>query len=120
MRVLLLPGKNTPFKRYKPYFPALELLANDDAPDVILCHSAGIEGALAHPSGAPIVAMDPSVLPENAPRVKATFVRRGREIPNGAQNVIVYEEQTHWPFMIRHVRNQIVAACLAAGCERFE
>lgn len=111
IRVLFFPGRNTPIKRYRSYFPTLELSVDEPHPTVILCHSAGIVPALAYSGSIPIIAMDPSVIPENKPQIKAMFVRQGREIPPNALNVILYSEQTHMPYMFRNLRNQIVDAC---------
>lgn len=113
LRVLLLPGRDTPAKRYRAYFSVLLLDACPD-PHVILCHSRGIDAALAHPSGAPIVAMDPSDFPVNEPRV-TVFARRGRVAPEGSLNIHWYDEQTHHPYKVKRIRDAITHQLIKHG-----
>jgi len=46
--VVFFPGKNTPLKRYRSYFPHLILdrPKEGENPDVVLCHSRGLDHAI--------------------------------------------------------------------------
>jgi len=114
MEILFFPEKNTPLKRYMSYFPSLRLVVKriediHECPAVVLCHSRGIDSALALTERFPtvkIVAMDPSICPANNPNVYV-FVQKAREFSN-ALNMTTYTEPTHYPYEVRKLRNAIV------------
>lgn len=108
MDVILYPGRDVPRKRYQAYFRKyINLCEVSEHPIAILCHSRGIEGALQDEhKDIPIIALDPSFFPDNN-RV-FIWARKGRIVDEHNLNIIWYEEQTHYPHEVKHIRDQIV------------
>jgi hypothetical protein len=107
--VWLFPGRNMTLKRYKPYFPSLELMIEDPTHEavVILCHSRGIDAALEAKSDLPIVALDPTTFSTDSRVVSWTHEGRQGEVPEGAQ-IVIYTPSTHHPYMVKAVRDKIL------------
>lgn len=105
MEMRFFPGKGTSFKRYSSYFPTLRL-SKDAESSIVLCHSKGIEDAL-QLENVHVVAMDPSMFPIRNEKV-FIWARKGRIIPLNVLNITLYEEQTHHPYQIKRLRDQIV------------
>lgn len=102
--VQIFPGRDTPVKRYKAYFPKINLITTEC--DIALCHSRGIEQALKS-NAKFIIAMDPSEFPINCEKC-FIWSRKGRDIPDQVLNLKEYSEQTHYPYQVRRIRNEIV------------
>jgi len=116
MKVKLYPGNGMHKKHYTSYFPKLQLEIADPSAsakqrDIILCHSKGIEKAmedLKNGTAHVVIAMDPSYFPADQERVYI-WCRKGRDdIPEKRMpHIIVYEEQTHKPYQVKRIRDQI-------------
>lgn len=114
--VLFYPGRNKPLKSYQAYFNDIILTTNVDesTSDVVLCHSRGIVDALKH-SNKHIIAMDPSSCDlDNVP--KNTFItvflqeHRKSEFKTGERKTFIYyQEDTHYPYMVKTLRNKIMS-----------
>lgn len=111
LKVGVFPGKDMPLKRYKSYFPTLILEeSKEDNLLVVLCHSKGIEKAMQYAQQNPhskIIAMDPSTFPIGQKNFYV-WARFGREIPEGVENLNIYQEQTHYPFQIKKIRDKMI------------
>jgi hypothetical protein len=124
MDLIIFPGKNTPLKRYRPYFPgyALREIKEGDNPDVVLCHSWGIIDALKycneHNIRPRIVSMDGSNLTGKGVSAKGFYIfsfrshSRTTEDDNGFYREQYYydlpEDVRHYPYMNREIRNRIL------------
>lgn len=53
MKIVFFPGKNSPVKTYRSYFPTLELVSPDEVenPEKVLCHSLGLKNAVEYYRG---------------------------------------------------------------------
>ena len=120
VEVLFFPGKNTPLKRYIPYFKKLVLKIPREEIETltILCHSKGLENAIQYCKKnnltSRIVSMDGvrSVVPDD---IKVVCFRPEHKRNIGDEKmyhkIIYYEtnqETSHYPYMNKQVRDQIV------------
>ena len=125
--IYMCPGHNAPLKKYISYFPMFDLKhLNDYDPlkdlnsfVVVLCHSMGILAAMDFLSAnidkkqVFVVAMDPQSYNEQPNTNSNTnsnvyvFARQGRSDVQ-SNNLILYDEQTHYPYQIKSVRDKIV------------
>jgi hypothetical protein len=108
MKVCVFPGRGMHLKHYVSYFTDIEWVNDADEADIVLCHSLGIvEAMLTHDKI--VIAMDPTYFPNNANNVHIwTNKRRLSEIPDTVVNVHLYEEDTHYPYQIAKIRNDIM------------
>lgn len=116
MFVLFFPGRNKPVKSYQCYFPNLTLVTDPEDKRInvntILCHSRGIEMALQF-KDRPIVAMDPSVFDTKLHDKCTIFLNQTRKDEFADKTAIIfYQQDTHYPYMNRQLRNKIVACLL--------
>ena len=112
-RVLFFPGRGKTLKSYQCYFSKLHFTRDRLDPElkascVILCHSRGIDAALAVDPPQPIVAMDPSVFDAQGRTDIIVFLnaRRKDECP-AFGTAILYRQDTHYPYMIATLRDTI-------------
>lgn len=116
MRVAFFPGKGTPLKRYKPYFPNIELyIPNNDEPDVILCHSLGYKHAVEfcrnNDISPKLVVMDGVILDENVEDLDIVFFCPVDREKQQVTEIITYEideQLKHYPYMNKNIRDKIV------------
>ncbi len=116
-KVLFFPGKNMALKRYKNYFRDVTLITDkSDDCNVIVCHSLGIDDAIKIPN-LPIIAIDPSSIPDESHsqnRPIYVWIRAGREYnklsdtSNHNITIIEYKEQTHYPYELAKIRDDII------------
>jgi len=120
MELIIFPGKNTPLKRYRSYFSKYNLreITDEDKPNVILCHSIGIEKALnhciKHNLNPRIVCMDgveiKIKIPANIEIIMFRPVNKYVESDSKC-NVVYYDiddKIRHHPYMSKKVRDQII------------
>jgi hypothetical protein len=121
IKVLFFPGKNTPLKRYKSYFPTFDLTQFYDVsnpPKIIMCHSAGIHDALlwvrTHSSKLCIVCMDPQkISPDDLPITVPLYLFRKQKTYDEEDTKfysahVHYSIDTHYPYQVKSIRNAIV------------
>ena len=122
--MIIFTGKNTPLKRYKPYFPNcnLRLIQDNDHPKVILCHSLGIVHAIQycnqHNIYPNIVCMDGTNLIDNNLSTLGFNICMFRKIERLGENdetlyteIIYYDLQkdiNHYPYMNKNIRDKII------------
>lgn len=111
--IAFFPGKDTPLKRYKSYFPGFSLKIPEDGeyPFVILCHSRGLQHAvdfcIRNNIKPTIISMDGVEI--EIPNIKiVNFCPVGKDTK---YDNIFYEstkEDAHYPFKIKFVRDKII------------
>lgn len=115
-RVYFFPGKNTPLKRYVSYFRS-SLILDEGCGSIVLCHSCGLSDALtALKDAGPrwIVSMDGVVVKDIPPGIKVICFRPEHKRGLGDEalyhKIIYYDggDNSHHPYMIKRVRDQIV------------
>ena len=105
--ILFYPGKLTHLKRYQSYFPRWTLVTIHQSPKVIICHSLGIESAILNHPGIPIIALDPSKLNLIHDAPIYAWVQDKRQDLITTYKTIYYSEPTHYPYMVKRIRDQI-------------
>lgn len=124
MELIIFPGKNTPIKRYRPYFPSFKLkeIREGDNPKVVLCHSRGIIDALTycteHKIRPRIVCIDGTNLTDKEVSAEGFYICSFRSRSRQEEDDCgFYREQyyydlpkdvKHYPYMNREIRNKIV------------
>ena len=120
MDLIIFPGKNTPIKRYRSYFPKYNLreIAPGDKPDVILCHSIGIVNALnyctIHKLSTRIVCMDAVEIKTQIPDNIHIYMFRpaNKHVESDTKHEVIYydidENIRHYPYLNKRVRDQII------------
>ena len=120
MDLIIFPGKNTPIKRYRSYFPKCNLreITDDDEPDVILCHSIGIINALnhciEHKLSTTIVCMDGVEIKTEIPNnIHISMFRPvNKHVASDTKCEVIYydidHKMRHHPYMVKKVRDKIL------------
>jgi hypothetical protein len=111
--IAFFPGKDTPLKRYKSYFPGFSLKIPEDGeyPTVILCHSRGLQHAVDFCIRNNI---NPTIISMDGVEVEVTDLKIVNFCPVGKDTIyddIFYEstkEDAHYPFKIKFVRDKII------------
>jgi hypothetical protein len=119
--LIFFPGKNTPIKRYKPYFYQFQLreAKQGDDPEVVLCHSLGIASAILfcteNKITPRIVCMDGTTLQTTCVGLKIYMFRpitkKGQDDEKWFEEIVYYdipEEIRHYPYQHKPTRDKIV------------
>lgn len=120
--LIIFPGKNTPIKRYRSYFPKFNLKKINiyDKPEhitVILAHSIGILDALnyciKYELNPTIVCMDGVDITIKIPNNIRIIMFRpiNKYITSDSNHKVIYydtDEYRHHPYMIKNIRNDII------------
>ena len=117
--LVIFPGKNTPLKRYIPYFPKFNLrkVVEGERPRVVLVHSLGLIHAINYcfrqKLRTIIICMDGVRLHQKPPDgVRILLFRQSSKVDIGDEmwyaKIIYYAESSHYPYMVKRLRDRII------------
>ncbi len=119
MKLAFFPGKNTPLKHYRSYFPHFALYTpecKEENIEVILCHSRGIDDAIRYCqkyeiNPVPVIISMDGIdidIPHNIKVISFCPEHKQQSKDEKYLQVIYYKSQSHYPYMIKNIRDKIV------------